>query len=526
MKAQLLGVASIFFVIFFLLTGCSGGSSDVVEQSNLVVSEEGVPITDTGNNDFQEELQIVSLKTVTINNEQIVDVVLDKNATLEVEYGEDTSYGMVVKDNHLSIHHKIKLLDISTDIVYHFRVNVKDEFGKNISSKDYIFKILDLSDPLNAIKNLMDDASVGKTNVTYATAGDSKRDGFIAGQQILYPEELVKYNIKYSHNSKSGMRAEQWINQPDTVPGLAKLVKEATGNGGDLTIVEYSLGANDYNHYRSAHNGATEAEIHDGIKPLIKTGITKILEALPNATIFLTNPTGSERSAIKQIYRELSLELNLPLIESPLDALRDNPQTRVKYLADTIHPNTFGAMRILHNILKQITGIKSRHLAEWNEDLYSDTSSKDGVNLAEGAVIDHRLRIFDNFYSNGDTRRSITIPVIGGSILKVKHPGNYNSTMPLGADGKGVLSAIGQPSKSSSRRDLATLRDSADNSTIFKYVYVPQKATSIVINMSTQGTTFDDAIVNTPIVVEYATTAEIAQYLPSEANIDDGLNTE
>lgn len=378
---------------------------------------------------------------------------------------------------------------------------------------------------LNAIKQLFDDATDGtNTDVQYVTASDSKRDGWAAGQQILYPEELQKYHIRYNHQSVSAITAEAWTARDASQRGLAKLIADAKGVEGEDTIVEYNLGFNDYNQYSGS--GHTDQETYEHIKPLIKAGIQGIIDGLPKAHIFLAEPLDTSKPKLKQIYAELSDELNLPLIHSSIDVKMDNTTSKVKFFDDEIHPNTFGAMRIIHNMMLHITGNNSRSLAVWNNDLYADTSSKQGENLAEGVTIDHRAKIFDNFYSDDDNFRSITIPVIGGTILKINHPGDRDMVAFLGSDDKGVLNSIGQPSDSSSRKSLTPVRDMNNFDTIkYKYVYVPKLATKAVINftLNADTTDFDNKITTTPADVRYATPTEITNDFPTEADIDSGL---
>ena len=223
------------------------------------------------------------------------------------------------------------------------------------------------SDVINAnklvsIKALMSSAVNGDSDVTYITAGDSKRENDRVNYPTIYRNILSKLNVTFKLDSRSGITAEEWANKADdTVAGIAKTVKDATGYKGSKTIIEYSLGANDWNNLPRGSQG-----IYGKIYVHIKKGITEIQRRLPNAKILLVNPIGTYRTELKKVYRDLAKELNLPMLENPMDKYRDNADTMNEYFLDSIHPNTKGANVLVKHIMHTATEGTARVIVDSN----------------------------------------------------------------------------------------------------------------------------------------------------------------
>jgi len=215
------------------------------------------------------------------------------------------------------------------------------------------------SEKLSGTKSLINSAVNGSIGITYITAGDSKRDD-TTDYPAIYTGILSDLKVAYIHDSLTGVTAEAWTNQSDsTKPGLAKAIKDAKGIEGANTIIEYSLGANDWNLLPG-----NDQNKYATIKPLIKKGITELQRLLPSAKVVLINPIGTHRPELKKAYRDIAKELALPMLENPMDQYRDNPAKKDIYFQDNIHPNLKGAKLLVKTILQTVTEGQARTIVD------------------------------------------------------------------------------------------------------------------------------------------------------------------
>ncbi len=350
---------------------------------------------------------------------------------------------------------------------------------------------------LKKIKKLVEDAMLKKkSNVVYITAGDSTRDSYHAAQYYWYKNRLAPFNITYHHESQSAIRAEDWASNKFKSSGgkcLDNAVTASTGEEGSTTILEYSLGINDTHKKNSTPE---EWEKH------IKFGITEFQRLKPKALIFLVVPvtTYSEEHniALKNIYIKISKELHLPLLnqKSILKNKFDNPNERVKYYSDNIHPNYFGAIRLIDYIIYNITSNESKKYIKWNPlHINRNHSTR---NLAEGKSVKKSLwQTETGIRVDSENYRSLDeISVIGNSLLKIKHEGNLYSTVIKDKNNQ----AIGH-------FDTGKLRFSdklKDNEPYkYNYLYLPPEASSIGINIYLKAEDNQEYIQTVHPTVEY-----------------------
>jgi len=326
------------YVILYSVADKNGNSSSVEREIIVKKKPNRIPVVEAGNG-----------KTVILNNLfTLTGSAIDSD-------GEVVSYSWKESRGNIVSHEKDFSQTLATLGNFIFTFEAEDDIGA-VSSDTVVVKSVLESDYLNQeklepIKRRIANASATDVSVAYVVAGDSKRD-YAADYQTLYTQMLQQFNVEYKHNALAGITAQQWASRTDdTVAGIAKTVKDAAGNEGSLTIVEYSLGANDWN---KASNDGIE-DLYAEIYPHIKKGITEIQKKLPNAKIFLVNPIGSHRPELKKVYRDIAQEFNLPMMENPMDKYRDNIETKDDYFYDSIHPNEIGAKRLVYNILYNIT---------------------------------------------------------------------------------------------------------------------------------------------------------------------------
>ena len=325
------------YSIVYKIVDSHGNRSSVSRVVEVKSGPNKKPIVEAGKN-----------KIVYLNNLFLIQGSATDSDGEVVKYKwEDINHAVLCQNTELS--HTLKVLGS-----YVFTFEAEDDRGAVSSDTVVVQSVLESNflneGKLQSIKDLIKRAYVGGKNITYITAGDSKRDFFV-DYKGLYADMLSKINITYKHNASSGISAQEWANRTrDTDVGIAKTVKDATGNKGSLTIVEYSLGANDWN-----NASGNASDIYADIYPHIKKGITEIQKKLPNAKIFLVNPIGTHRPELKQVYRDLANEFNLPMMENPMDKYRDNSEVKSDYFHDDIHPNLKGAKRLVYNILYNVS---------------------------------------------------------------------------------------------------------------------------------------------------------------------------
>ena len=351
------------------------------------------------------------------------------------------------------------------------------------------------SSSLGEIKRLIDDSTSGrKKGVRYITIGDSTRDSFHAEQYYWYKKRLAGFNIAYYHEAQSGMRAEDWVrNKLEGDKSLASAVSKTASVDGKNTIIEYSLGINDSNKPNS-----TEKDW----KKHIKFGITEFQRLRPKALIFLVVPvtTLAKENGIKltKIYSEISKELKLPLLNQKrvLKVKFENPATRVKYYYDNTHPNYFGAIRLWDYIVYNITGTETRKVIQWNPHIYANTSAILG-NLAEGKKVNKAFwqTTVGKSIPSESFRSLEELNVVGNTLLRIKHGGNKFSTIVRDKDGR----VVGR-FDTEKRRFVTDLE--AKTSFVYKYLYLPEEACKIDININISTPT-KPYIATDPVIVEY-----------------------
>ncbi len=64
----------------------------------------------------------------------------NESTKAEVDYGEDTSYGLTAKSSKMQLQHRVQLTGLKPDTTYHYRVKLTDLDGNVSTSSDFTFK--------------------------------------------------------------------------------------------------------------------------------------------------------------------------------------------------------------------------------------------------------------------------------------------------------------------------------------------------------------------------------------------------
>lgn len=317
------------------------------------------------------------------------------------------------------------------------------------------------------------------TATTYIVSGDSTRDNSFNNCIPYYTEQFAKIGVTLFDNSQSGIKASEW--NADTYPGtgITDAINQTTGTGKN-TILEYSLGLNDY-----------AALTTQQMKDVIKAGLDQYIAAKPDTLILLVTPLRDTNHSLVVTFRELSVEYNLPLVD--FDTKMDYSTT---FYQDTTHPNRNGTMRLINIITDQILPAS----------LYSVMTITDPVSIPPPdvsftVVVDP----VNGYWSTGDGaaasntawRRLEEIQVEPNFSIVVNHAGNRTDIIMLDIDHNFV---------------------DATNLTIGAAFIIPTNVVFVRINLSNSGASYD-ALNDVPTVEYYVESATLL----TQAQINTGL---
>jgi PKD repeat protein len=194
------------------------------------------------------------------------------------------------------------------------------------------------------------------SDVRYICYGDSTRS--VSEYENQYVFEYVKstlsqYHVTSINKSITGILARDAANASFLYGGReaswVSIVNSIEGDG-IHTIVDISIGLNDYGEYSN-----------DQIKDFIRTVITSIRNKKPYTHFILTVPSRTYydrenmSNGLISIYRELSNELSIPMINVPRDAMPLDELTLDWYRSgDQTHLTRESQRKIANLILSKI----------------------------------------------------------------------------------------------------------------------------------------------------------------------------
>jgi len=80
------------------------------------------------------------VKAATEIETATITFIANESAKVEVEYGEDTSYGLVAKSGDIRTKHSVLLTNLKPETTYHYRIKVIDLDGNVVTSDDFTFE--------------------------------------------------------------------------------------------------------------------------------------------------------------------------------------------------------------------------------------------------------------------------------------------------------------------------------------------------------------------------------------------------
>lgn len=313
-------------------------------------------------------------------------------------------------------------------------------------------------------------ASNGLKTIIYAVCSDSTRSVDASEWELFYSKYLPMVGLTYFNNADPSQSVFDWMNNTDQNT-LQQLIDASIGDEGEGTIVEFSMGLNDYTLYGNKADAKTS----------IKNGIIAYLTAKPKANLFLVSPPYADndgrRTALKEIYSELSSELGLPLFDGHVPTSSLNLSS--DYYLDGTHPNAFGAQRMLYWILSSVLPSDVSRLIVAEE--YTQPTNQGTLNSATILA-----GLYDGngiYFSNASYRCLPEFTINEIRRLNIYHKGNRTDIFFFNSSGVLI------------KKIFAT---SANNG----YIYPPDGTKFVRVNISTDGTTWD-ALAIVPIIKYY-----------------------
>lgn len=340
----------------------------------------------------------------------------------------------------------------------------------------------DVSEAEAALKSRFIAATQSASRYTYIVAGDSTRDAPDGRAMPYYIEQCAKINFDVVDNATSGQTLSDWLNNVDDTT-LQQAI-DATPGTGITTIMELSLGINDY-----TDGGASSAA---SIKADLIAGIAAYLSAKPDAIVYLVSPikTWRDDAFFETIYEEVAAEQGLFLV-SGYNAMVDTyPDTT--WYADTTHPHWYGSMRLVNFIFdKALPPLVKAYM--WITDKPALGQNLPALTVSNGFWVTST----GAWSATTTWRATQKIPVDPSSVLTITHNGNRMDCLMYDEDGNFI-------------KNTQKMTD----------IYLTPRTYFVAFNISSEGATWD-GLSETPVVV-YSANFTIYPYI-NQKLINDGL---
>lgn len=358
------------------------------------------------------------------------------------------------------------------------------------SSASEIDSVVNVINPLLApIHKLFRESANGIKAVKYIVVGDSTRDKYHSNMQLYYSYQLAKINMLHYDNAESGQTAYNWGHNI-SLSLVSECIANCIGNDGEDTIVEYSLGINDYS--------INSAKAY--IKDSIKYGLDALLLAKPKIKLFFCIPVATtitvRNTLLVEIYNELAAEYNVPLIDTY--TLTIDMPNNYSYYIDTTHPNKWISQKIVDHILWEIMPFDIKN--SLTIDAIFNGTTPPSTTLTATKISGSRYGTTDGaINTDANWRRLAEITIVPNTLIKVTHQGNRNDF--IFADSSGVFIKCDTPAYIGG----------------VHYVLAPENATKLKINLASTGATYD--ALNDTVLVEYQDPATALYFSPLDLRI-------
>jgi hypothetical protein len=340
------------------------------------------------------------------------------------------------------------------------------------SSASEIDAVANVVNPLLApIHKLLRESANGISDVVIIRTGDSTRSTIQSEWQIYDPIFFNQLGLTYYNNAAPSQTALGWMNNT-AINKLSEAIANSKGVDGENTILEFSMGLNDYTFYGNTTAGKAQT------KDAIKNAIQAYQIAKPKAIVYLVSPNNAgndgRRNTLRDIYSELAIELNLFLVDGlAVTSMLDYNST--DYYIDTTHMNQYGMLRQQMYILNKICPLDLIKNIKFGEYVLPPTNTE----LAETPLLIGLWSVATGAFSSNSNYRALKkIPVVPNFRLNVTHKGNRTDFIWYDINGNFLFK--GFPSGLTNG-----------------VAYIPYNAYFLAVNISTEGATYD-ALNDTP----------------------------
>lgn len=350
-----------------------------------------------------------------------------------------------------------------------------DDFDSLEASASEINAVSNVIDSkLAEIHQLVRKAANGISNdVTFIRIGDSTRSLKLSEWYIYDPMILNQININYYNNADPSQTSYDWLNNVDQNT-FAQFIANCNGIDGENTIVEFSMGINDWSKY-----AGDKAQT----KQIIVDCINAILTAKPKCKLFLSSPhyhtNDGRRTTLDEVYKEISSEMNLYLVDGlsiPMGPSYDFNNT--DYYSDTTHLNQFGMLVLSFYIFNKIMPLDVLKCIDFNE--YErpqlEGNAALGVSISIG-LLNSGATYNDITFSTNTNYRYIQIPIPIASVIfymKFKSQGNSPQIFLKYEDDT-----------------IQRITPYSADASGYRAFYCPAGVKAIYLNLSTTGSTYD-----------------------------------
>jgi hypothetical protein len=328
-----------------------------------------VDTVDTKGKKRTSDVVITVTKKVSTGDYPVLTLNGDENLSLTQgdNYVELGAYAIDTEDGNITDEIIITgSVDTTTVGKYTITYSVSDSTGNSTTKMRNVTVLKPtFTGEFADIKQLLQDSKDGLvSDVTYICVGDSTR----AKSDVTHAEHLFNtisdkldgYNVNSILKARGSHTLREFLDESNT-PTISDVISKIPGDG-STTILDMSLGYNDFPYETELAKESHQDEVKDIIKDRLIEAIDKILEAKPNTHIYLTSPNPNYNwdlptRVVQKAYHEVADEMNLPFVDFVSNLMNGYIGYEASYnnwYIDNVHFSTYGLDLVSDYIFSKI----------------------------------------------------------------------------------------------------------------------------------------------------------------------------